>query len=73
LLSTNLSLKISVAEPEPHHLVGAGAVTQCGSGGSGYENGIKHGWESKNDTKRTFLVGSGPLGPDLDPDPGLNK
>jgi hypothetical protein len=35
----------SVAEPEPHHLVGAGAVTRCGSGsdGSGFENGIKDG------------------------------
>jgi hypothetical protein len=30
----------SVAEPEPHHFVGAGAVTRCGSGS---DNGIKHG------------------------------
>jgi hypothetical protein len=41
----------SVAEPEPHLLVGAGAVTRCGSGGSGSDNGIKHSWELKNDTK----------------------
>jgi hypothetical protein len=40
----------SVAEPEPHLLVGAGAVMQCRSGsdgsssnGSGSDNGIKHG------------------------------
>jgi hypothetical protein len=46
-------LKISVAEPEPHLLIGAGAVTQCGFGsdGSGSDNGIKHGLELKNDTK----------------------
>jgi hypothetical protein len=30
----------SVAEPELHLLVGAGAVTRCGSGS---DNGIKHG------------------------------
>jgi hypothetical protein len=30
----------SVAEPEPHHLVGAGAVKRCGSGS---EHGIKNG------------------------------
>jgi hypothetical protein len=30
----------SVAELEPHHLVGAGAVTRCGSGSN---NGIKLG------------------------------
>jgi hypothetical protein len=24
-------VEFSVAEPEPHHLVGAGAETQCGS------------------------------------------
>jgi hypothetical protein len=35
-------LSTSVAEPEPHILVGAGAVTRCGSG-SGFENSIKHG------------------------------
>jgi hypothetical protein len=40
--------KTSVAEPEPetdpepHHSVGAGAVTRCDSG-SGSDNGIKHG------------------------------
>jgi hypothetical protein len=35
----------SVAEPEPHLLVGAGAVTRCGSGsdGLGSDNGIEHG------------------------------
>jgi hypothetical protein len=35
----------SVAEPEPHLLVGAGsgAVTRCGSDGSGSNNGIQHG------------------------------
>jgi hypothetical protein len=34
----------SVAEPEPHLLVGAGVVTRCGSGsdGSGSDNGITH-------------------------------
>jgi hypothetical protein len=39
------SLSSSVAEPEPHHMVGVGAVTQCGSGsdGSSSVNGIKHG------------------------------
>jgi hypothetical protein len=41
------SLNNSVAEPEPHLLVGAGAraVTQCGSGsdGSGSDNDIKQG------------------------------
>jgi hypothetical protein len=31
---------------EPHHLVGAGAVTRCGSG-SGSDNGINHGLEFK--------------------------
>jgi hypothetical protein len=50
------SLNSSVAEPEPHLLVGAGAVTQCGSGGSdsdssSSDNSIKHGWELKIDTK----------------------
>jgi hypothetical protein len=40
----------SVAEPEPHHLVGAGAVTRCGSGSN---NGAKHGYQLKNDTKCT--------------------
>jgi hypothetical protein len=41
----------SVAEPEPHLLVGAGAVTRRGSGSDGSDNGIKHGWELKIDTK----------------------
>jgi hypothetical protein len=40
------SIENSVAEPEPHHLVGAGsdngAVTRYSSG-SGPTNGIKHG------------------------------
>jgi hypothetical protein len=31
---------ISVAEPEPHHLVGAGAITRYGSGS---DNDIEHG------------------------------
>jgi hypothetical protein len=30
----------SVAEPEPHHLLGAGAVMRCGSGS---DNGITYG------------------------------
>jgi hypothetical protein len=32
----------SWSRKQPHHLVGAGAVTQCGSGsdGSGSDNGI---------------------------------
>jgi hypothetical protein len=38
---------LSVVEPEPHLLVGAGAVMRCGLGsgsdGSGSDNGIKHG------------------------------
>jgi hypothetical protein len=41
-----LALKSSVAEPERkelHHLVGAGAVTRCGSDGSGSDSGITHG------------------------------
>jgi hypothetical protein len=33
----------SVAEPEPHIFVEAGAVTRCGSGSDGSDNGIKHG------------------------------
>jgi hypothetical protein len=33
----------SRSRKEPHHLVGAGAVIRCGSGGSGSDNGIKHG------------------------------
>jgi hypothetical protein len=39
-----VSVHCSVAEPEPHLLVGAGAVTRCGSGsdGSSSDNGIKH-------------------------------
>jgi hypothetical protein len=43
----------SIAEPEPHHLVGAGAVTLCG--GSGSDNGIQHGQEWKNSTKCNSL------------------
>jgi hypothetical protein len=38
----------SGVEPEPYLLVGA--VTRCGS-----DNGIKHGWESKIDTKCNSL------------------
>jgi hypothetical protein len=45
----------SVAEPEPHLLVGAGAVTRCGSGGSGSDNGIKHSKGLNNDTKCNSL------------------
>jgi hypothetical protein len=43
----------SVAEPELHLLVGAGAVTRSGSGSdcSCSDNGIKHGWALKNDSK----------------------
>jgi hypothetical protein len=41
----------SVVEPESHHLVGAGAVTRCGSSSgserSGSDNGIYHGKEFK--------------------------
>jgi hypothetical protein len=33
----------SRSRKEPHHLVGAGDVTRCGSDGSGSNNGIKHG------------------------------
>jgi hypothetical protein len=49
---TQIVVTFSVAEPEPHLLAGAGAVTRCGSGfgsdgsgsdGSGSDNGIKHG------------------------------
>jgi hypothetical protein len=40
---------------EPHNLVGAGAVTGCGSGFgsdvSGLTNGIKRGKQLKKDTK----------------------
>jgi hypothetical protein len=41
----NIVFSSCVAEPEPHHLAGGGAVTRCGSGsdGSGSDNGIKHG------------------------------
>jgi hypothetical protein len=35
---------------EPHLLVGAGALTRCGSG-SGSDNGITQSYELKNDTK----------------------
>jgi hypothetical protein len=46
-MTKTLGVPGSVAEPEPHHLVGAGAGTRCGSGsgsnGSGSDNGIKHG------------------------------
>jgi hypothetical protein len=44
--------KVSVKEPEPYDLVGPGAVTRCGSSsdGSGSDNGIKRGYEIKNDT-----------------------
>jgi hypothetical protein len=42
----------SRSRKEPHLLVGAGAVTRCGSGS---DNGIKHGWELKIDTKRNSL------------------
>jgi hypothetical protein len=43
----------SRSRKEPHLLVGAGAITQCGSGsdGSGSDNGINDGWKLKNDTK----------------------
>jgi hypothetical protein len=37
----------SRSRKEPHHLVGAGAVTRCGSDGSGSDNGSNHGWEFK--------------------------
>jgi hypothetical protein len=47
-----LTILISAAEPEAHLLVGAGAVTRCGSGS---DNGIKHGWEWKIDTKCNSL------------------
>jgi hypothetical protein len=58
-----IRLEISVlrsrSRKEPHLLVGAGAVTRCGSGscfdGSGSDNGIKHGWELKIDTKCNSL------------------
>jgi hypothetical protein len=44
---TKIIVASSVAELEPHHLVGAGAVTRCGSGsesdGSDSDNGIEHG------------------------------
>jgi hypothetical protein len=55
LMQLQLPFYTSVAEPEPepHLLVGAGAVTRYGSGGSGSDgsgsngsgsdNGIKHG------------------------------
>jgi hypothetical protein len=49
----------SRSRKEPHLLVGAGAVTRCGSGsgsdGSGSNTGIKHGKELKNDTKCNSL------------------
>jgi hypothetical protein len=50
---------LQTSVPEPHLLVraGAGAVMQCGSGsdGSGSDNGNKHGWELKIDTKCNSL------------------
>jgi hypothetical protein len=62
LHATLKALYSSVAEPEPHgatsfYGAGAGAVTRCGSGsdGSGSDSGIKHGKESKNDTKCNSL------------------
>jgi hypothetical protein len=49
----------SRSHKEPPILVGAGAgaVTRCDSGsdGSGSDNGIKHGWELKIDTKCNSL------------------
>jgi hypothetical protein len=45
----------SRSRKEPHLLVGAGAVTRCGSGSDGSDNGIKHGWELKIDTKFNSL------------------
>jgi hypothetical protein len=41
----------SRSRKEAHQLVGTGAVTRCGSGGSGSDNGIKHAKELKKETK----------------------
>jgi hypothetical protein len=45
IVGCGLPMLRSRSRKEPHHLVGAGAVTQCGSGsdGSGSDNGIYHG------------------------------
>jgi hypothetical protein len=50
-------LYTSVAEPDPHHLVGAGVVKRCGSGSdaSDSDNGIKHSKELENNTKCNSL------------------
>jgi hypothetical protein len=50
-------MNFSVAEPEPHHLTGARAITQCGSGfdGSGSKLHVHHRWIIKNVTKCNIL------------------
>jgi hypothetical protein len=52
-----LLFEISVAEPEPYHFGGAGAVTGCGSGGPGSKLNLKHRLIIKNVTNsNSFLL-----------------
>jgi hypothetical protein len=47
----------SVAEPEPHHFCGAGAVTECGSDSPGAKLNLKHRLIIKNVTNsNSFLL-----------------
>jgi hypothetical protein len=52
-------MKTSVAEPEPHHFEGAGAVTRWGfgsvSGTDGSMGDVQQGYFSKNTTNLVVL------------------